>query len=155
MVSDDRLIEVIEKQTEVNTKILEKLDLIHETNKEGFANTQKSIEMGFANTQKSIEMGFANTQKSIEMGFANTQKSIEMGFANTREGFANTQKSLEMGFANNQKSFDKLDNHLTEFKKDVVDKYADFHKTMIRVEVLMGVLVALGIAAVLNMFGVV
>ncbi|PKP54625.1 MAG: hypothetical protein CVT90_00330 [Candidatus Altiarchaeales archaeon HGW-Altiarchaeales-3] len=67
-----------------------------------------------------------------------------MGFANTREGFANTQKN-----------FDKLDNHLTDFKKEIVDKYADFHKTMIRIEVLMGVLVAIGIAAVLNMFGIV
>ena len=137
MVSDEKLIEVIEKQTEVNTKILDKLDT-------GFANNQKTLEMGFANLQKSLETGFANTQKSLEMGFANTQKSLEMGFANTREGFANTQKN-----------FDKLDNHLTDFKKEIVDKYADFHKTMIRIEVLMGVLVAIGIAAVLNMFGIV
>ncbi len=126
MVSDEKLIEVIEKQTEVNTKILDKLDT------------------GFANNQKTLEMGFANLQKSLETGFANTQKSLEMGFANTREGFANTQKN-----------FDKLDNHLTDFKKEIVDKYADFHKTMIRIEVLMGVLVAIGIAAVLNMFGIV
>ncbi len=42
----------------------------------------------------------------------------------------------------NKEGFGKFDIDLKDFKKDVVDKYAGFHKTMIKIEVLMGIIAA-------------